>query len=148
MLFVTMILLCDTILFVIMGNFLARDHFFRKMPWLVFLLFPWFGVLLWLAQPAKKLYQNNGRRYYACLWFLDGAGFALMVLGACRPDDKLYIFGWLLCLWVWIGDILVHRDGEDGKQDDPDEPIPDGPTPTGDAVDAWLKELSQAPTYR
>jgi hypothetical protein len=145
----TLLLLCDTLLFVVLGNFLARGHFFLKMPRLALVLFPWFALLVWLARPAKKFYQNNRQRYYACQMLLSGIGFALMVLGACLPNNGVSPLGLLLCLWTWIGDVLVHRhddDRGDGKREDPDEP--DSPTPTGDTADTWLKELSQLPTYR
>ena|SRR5947207_892711 len=157
MLHVATILLFDTILFLVLGNYLERSnnvediliHFSLKTRRQVFVLFPWFGILLWLAELARKLYWNNRRLYYACQWLLNGTGLVLMILGVLKPDDGVSSWGFLLCLWMWIADVLVHHypHGGSGKQDNP-RPRPDDPTPTGDTADAWLKELSRQPTYR
>ena len=82
-------------------------------------------------------------------WLLNGTGLVLMILGVLKPDDGVSSWGFLLCLWMWIADVLVHHypHGGSGKQDNP-RPRPDDPTPTGDTADAWLKELSRQPTYR
>lgn len=157
LLVIAIFLLCDTVLFLILAGCVSRRnrvrdiliHFLHQVHWLLFVLFPWFAVLLWLEPSARKIHQKNALLYQACVLLIDFGGSVLMFFGAERWDGGICLCAGLLWGWLQILNFLVrhHRNGGNDKADDDSEPQPDSPTPTGDAVDAWLRLLNRQPKH-
>jgi hypothetical protein len=129
--------LCFLILAIILANKTAP---LPRLNWLLGVLFPWFALLHIPIGPLRRLYRTKRSLYNAGFLLLTTTGLSLLLIDAAQSVPEISSCGALICLWTWIEDLLVRpfRDRGDSDRDD-DDPI--GPTPTGDAADAWLHSL-------
>jgi hypothetical protein len=122
----------------------ALRRFVRRLRWLLLLPFLWLFVVSLLMDGATALNRRKPEYYHACYVLVSLAGIVLLVTGSWNHDD---ILPGALALLFWIS--IIHlavradadTDDEDDGEDYRDGPGPDEPTPTGDAIDRWLKTL-------
>lgn len=116
----------------------------RRVRWLLLLPFLWLFVVSLLIGGSRSLNRRKPEYYHACYLLAFLAGIVLLVIGSWNHDDILP--GSLaLLFWISIINSAVRADAESDDEDDGedrwDDPDPDDPTPTGDAIDRWLRAL-------
>lgn len=115
--------------------------FTGKFRLVLLLVFLWLFLMLLGISLGKKIYQRNQYRFQGLL-FVCFCFFLLILMIGCWYHTDLVFGAPSLLFWTYVVNTIVKMpsgdDDDDEDSNDEEEP-PD--TPTGDAVDLFLKSV-------
>ena len=115
-------------------------HLARR-PKIVIAFFPWIPLLIWCTKRCARWEQKHHWVFLSFMGLVYVGSFVLIV----QANENLSHLGAVFAAWAtFIIQALFRPDGNDGRDD---EDVPEGPapTPTGDAVEQWLRSLIKEP---
>lgn len=103
-------------------------------PWLVFT-----GIFTFIALRWYKAYRRSFTIFSLCIILVGIYG----IVQSFIQQQILAAFFWIELLYIREAILYMVKKANDKNDDDEDDggTEPDGPTPTGDAVELWLNKL-------